>query len=153
MSETTNLLSRKGRLGQRDYWIGIGVLLGARVAMAVLAVVRPDWDFVRHGDFLMVFIAIVMGKRMRDFGWSALWAIAAVVILSFVVPVAQMIVWPHPHDPSNPVGAVNPLTGLGVSLALLVLVVALGLKRGDPGPNRFGRGPVDAKLAEQIGAF
>ena len=153
MPEAIHLLSRKGRLRRKDHWIAVGLLVGTRIALAAAAVLRPDWDWTRHADFLILFIAFAMGKRMRDFGWSALWAIGAVLLLSFVVPLVQVVAWPYPHAPSNPGGALHPLTGVAIAAALLALIVALGIEKGDPGPNRFGRGPADAALARQIGAF
>jgi uncharacterized membrane protein YhaH (DUF805 family) len=150
MPAANNPFSIKGRLGQQPYWLLVGMILAARILAAVVVVFRPDWTLLLKTDFLLVFLALLVGKRMRDFGLSALWGWAGVLLISFVLPIASLIIWQPSLDPADPFSIFPEWVGLLVFVLLLGLIIWVGVKKGDPGPNRFGDaggGPAPEKLA------
>lgn len=82
------LLSPKGRIRRRDYWLGILalVILGALSAFMELLVGLPFLSYISGLFFLYVFV-VLMIKRLHDLdrtGWFSL--------LAFI-PVLGALVW------------------------------------------------------------
>ncbi len=93
-------------------------------------------------DFLIIAVALLVGRRMRDFGWSPWLGVLGVALISLALPVATLIIW----LPSGPLSAGTPVPpGVGwvPTVLLLALVAAVRSKSGDPGPNRYGEAPSD----------
>jgi uncharacterized membrane protein YhaH (DUF805 family) len=140
MPAPNNPFSFSGRLGQKPYWQLIGTILTLRVLAIFALILWPDLTFLSKTDFLLVFVAILVGKRMRDFGVSAIWGWVGVVTISLVLPIVSLIIWP-PEDMADILDILPPWVGLVIFGSLLGLITWVGLKKGDPGPNRFGEAP------------
>jgi uncharacterized membrane protein YhaH (DUF805 family) len=132
-----NPFSLSGRLGQKLFWPWAGAIVGFRLVASIIVSIRPDWTFLRRTDFLLIFLAILVGRRMKDFSVHPAWGWLAIALISFVVPVGSIFLWP-PHAPAGPLDIVPNWVGLLTFVALLALIVSVGLKKGDPGTNRFG---------------
>lgn len=129
--------SPKGRLGQKSYWINVGIILGIRFAAAAASIYRPDWDFVRHMDFLLVLVAILVGKRMKDFGMAPYWGWLAMATISLGIPIVAVVYSPVTPNPADPLDIYPSWVGL-IGVSVLALVVFVGLRKGDAGVNRYG---------------
>jgi uncharacterized membrane protein YhaH (DUF805 family) len=153
MLASDNPFAIRGRLGQKVYWQFVGTILTIRILAVVVVMFRPDWAFLLRTDFLIVAIALLIGRRMRDFGVSAAWGWAGVAVISLILPLALAILWPHPHDPADPLDILPAWAGLLVFVSLLGLIIWVGSKEGDAGPNRFGdpaTGTTRANIATRI---
>ena len=132
-----NPFSLKGRLGPKLYWPWAGAIIGFRFVTSIVVAVMPDWSFLLRTDFLLIFLAILVGRRMKDFGVHPAWGWLAIAIISFAVPIGSMALWP-PQPGAGPFDVLPGWVGLLIMVALLALIISVGLKKGDPGPNRFG---------------
>lgn len=140
MSLANNPFSSWGRLDQKRYWLIAGLILALRIGMGVAIAFRPEWASSAGSlDFLILLLAIAIGKRMKDFGVSPWWAWLSVLLISVVLPIAGLIV--EKRD-AGAAAAPSGLIGLLTFALLMALVVFAGVKKGDPGPNRFGEAPV-----------
>jgi uncharacterized membrane protein YhaH (DUF805 family) len=140
MAATENLWSIKGRLARKPYWQLVGTILAVKTAATIALALNPSWTILRNTDFLMILLAIAIGKRMRDFGVSASWGWMAVLIISFVLPIASIFIWP-PENPTSILDVIPGWVGLIIFVSLVTLIVWVGVKKGDSGPNRFGEAP------------
>jgi uncharacterized membrane protein YhaH (DUF805 family) len=139
--------SLKGRVGRKTYAQWVGAILAFRIAAAVVVAFRPDWVFLIRTDFLLIVIAIFTGKRMKDFGMAAAWGWIAVLLISFVLPIGGMILLPQPHVSDDPFSLLPFWVGIASTVLLFALVIVVGIKKGDPGPNRYGDPPDEAAAA------
>lgn len=113
---------------------GSWAFLAIRI-LAIVVMIRPDWTFLLKTDFLIAFLALLVGKRMRDFGVSAVWGWVGVAVISVILPIVTLIVWPNPRDAADPLDIVSPLVGLLIFALLLGLIVWVGLKKDDAAPT------------------
>jgi len=141
MAASAHPWSFRERLAPRAYWINVAIILGIRVAAAVAITYRPDWDVLRHLDYLLMLLAVMIGRRMKDFGVAPYWGWLAVAAISFVLPTVAIVTWPHPYDASRPLNVMSPIVGLITTVALLALIVAVGVRKGDARENRYGPSP------------
>lgn len=111
-----------------------------RIAAAVVVQFQPDWTFLLRTDFLLVLVAIMTGKRMKDFGVAPAWGWIAVFLFSFVLPIGAMFLSP-PSSTADPFSVVPYWVGLLTGGLLVVLIVVVGSKKGDAGANRYGDPP------------
>ena len=157
MNWQTLFLSPEGRIGQKDYWIGLLILFAVWVLSPVLHILAP-----------LVWLALlypwvcVIAKRLHDFGRSG-WLILvpfAIALIAFLLGLVFGGVsllsagWAAFNDGFEPSTWAVLLGALGIMLAFLciagvvklVFLLWVGLKSGDPAPNRFGPppGPVTA---------
>jgi uncharacterized membrane protein YhaH (DUF805 family) len=130
----------KGRLNRPAFWFIITIFLGLRIALAVYSSLRDNPDVLSHQSYLLVVVAGALGRRMRDFGWSALWAWAAMAIITIAVPVAVASSFGAATETAPEALA---LIGAFSTLPLILLVVLVGIRRGDAGRNKFGEPSVD----------
>ncbi len=136
MTASNSPFSFKGRLGQKLYWQLVGLILAVRIVAAVVVVFRPDWDFLLKTDVLILFIAILIGKRMKDFGLAPYWGWIGVFCISIVLPIVSLILWP-PAKNARGLDLIQPWVGWVILALLLALIISVGLKKGDNGPNRY----------------
>lgn len=131
-----------GRLGRKRYFQWVGSIMAFRLVAAVTVAVRPDWVFlIKGGDFLLVLIAIMTGRRLKDFGVAPAWGWIAVALISFVLPIGGMFMWPQPPNAADPLSIIPFWVGWLTTILLLMLIAAVGAKKGDQGPNRYGDPP------------
>lgn len=141
------VLSPKGRLSRKTYAQWVGTILAFRIGAAVVVAIRPDWVFLLKTDFLLILVAILTGKRMKDFGMAAAWGWIAVLLISFVLPIGGMILLPQQSVAGDPFSLLPFWVGIASTVLLFALVIAVGIKKGDPGPNRYGDPPDEAAAA------
>jgi uncharacterized membrane protein YhaH (DUF805 family) len=150
LSAYNSPFSLEGRLGRKPYFQWVGSIVAFRIIAAVTVVFRPDWIFlIKGGDFLIILIAILTGRRMKDFGVAPAWGWIAVALISFVLPIGGMILWPQPFNAADPLSIIPSGVGLLTTILLLVLIITVGARRGDVGPNRYGDPPDDAATATE----
>lgn len=131
------------RLNRPAYWMFICIFLGVRIGAVVLTEMGYASDLLRHMDFILFFVASVMGARLRDFGWSAFWGWAGVAVFSFVIPIGiisilKPVVLPN-GELTGSAGSYNILLS---TLPFFALILAVGLPPSDPnseygGPSRY----------------
>ena len=118
------MLSSTGRLSRRAFLLAAAflLLLAAGYEAGVVGVLHWRLGWIAYPALLFP-TACILSKRLHDRGRAGWWA--------FVVVGALIAVWPSPQTPVGYVGA-----------AILALgFVELGLRPGEPGPNRFGSNP------------
>jgi uncharacterized membrane protein YhaH (DUF805 family) len=146
MDWQTLFLSVNGRMGQKDYWVGVGILFVLGLVLSNVPIARNLWPLAS-----IYFAVCVYGKRLHDIGQSA-WMVMvpfgimlASFVLAFVIGGAAFM--GAVSSSSSDTGAVlGGLAGLGVA-SILVLVAAvsvigwiiwLGTRPSDPLDNQFG---------------
>jgi uncharacterized membrane protein YhaH (DUF805 family) len=132
----------KSRAGQKEYWIGIAVLLVFGAALRVFG--------LNTGSALTVVWLLLWVRRLHDFGESGLWGLVPLgAMLVFAIGVfvvggpefnAAFAASSGRHH-----GFVTPAGTMMVAVFWLVMIfiqfgftVWLGLKRGDDGDNAYG---------------
>lgn len=144
--------SADGRIGQKDFWIGVLALLLMWFLAPVLHLLAPVIWLV-----VMYCWVCVFSKRLHDFGKSgwlillpvAVWTLALILAtifggLTVLGAIATgMTAGMHPGSWGVMLGALGiMLTMFGVAaLEKFVFVLWVGLSPGDPGENRFGSPP------------
>lgn len=133
------LLSFEGRIPRLPFWIAAAALnvvayLADRVALSLGG--NPAAAVVGLA-FLYPSLALAI-KRAHDRGHSDLYLLF-LFLPAFLVTVLQVLGY---LDSSGPVGPVLSILGLWVLIALIVLVIDLGLLRGQEGPNDHGPDPL-----------
>ncbi|HTO79662.1 MAG TPA: DUF805 domain-containing protein [Methylocystis sp.] len=148
MSKSNNTLSFGGRIDQRTYWIYVSTIMALKIIATIMVVTKPKWDIFRHTDFLLLILALIVGKRLRDFGYSALWGWGALAMTSLVIPLYGAIAFGNGQK--DFLQAIPPFVGLLNSAILIVFLVVVGVKKGDPETNRFGAPENDSRSKIQI---
>ncbi|MCZ8315862.1 DUF805 domain-containing protein [Phreatobacter sp.] len=133
------LLSFEGRIPRLPFWVAavalnIAAFLADRLAMALGG--NPAAAVVGLA-FLYPSLALAI-KRAYDRGHSDLYLLF-LFLPAFLVTVLQVLGY---LDSSGPVGPILSILGLWVLIALIVLVIDLGLLRGQEGPNAHGPDPL-----------
>lgn len=122
------MLSSTGRLSRAAFLAAAAVLLAVACAyeygLARGLGVRLGW--VAY-PLLLFPVACILSKRLHDRGRAGWWA--------FLVVWALIEAWPTPSN----------LFGYAALAVLTVTVLDLGLLPGEPGPNRFGANPAEAR--------
>ncbi|WP_445373476.1 DUF805 domain-containing protein [Photorhabdus tasmaniensis] len=124
--------SFKGRIGRREFWIGIGVCLA--LMFVVLTIQGMSSLTMHYAVFALVLVmypaAAIMAKRLHDRnkrgGWSLL------LLLAWLLIAAD---W----------GGMEPFWQWGIgrfipTLIIVMMVLDCGVFRGTDGPNQFGEG-------------
>ncbi|OCQ54372.1 hypothetical protein Ppb6_00274 [Photorhabdus australis subsp. thailandensis] len=128
--------SFKGRIGRREFWIGIGVCLALMLVIFTIQGMGylPMHYAVFAVGLVMYPAAAIMAKRLHDRnkrgGWSLLLLLAWLLIA---------VDW----------GGMEPFWQWGIgrfipTLIIVMMVLDCGVFRGTDGPNRFG------KVAEKV---
>jgi uncharacterized membrane protein YhaH (DUF805 family) len=149
-------LSAEGRIGQKDYWIGVLILFAIWVVSHLAHVLAPLIWLV-----LIYPWVCVIAKRLHDFnksGWMILIPICVGVtafLLAVIVGGAAAIgavIAAYNDSAVDTGGWMAVASAFGVALAFLglaflvklIFLLWVGLARGDPGPNRYGPAPGEA---------
>jgi uncharacterized membrane protein YhaH (DUF805 family) len=133
------LLSFEGRIPRLPFWIAaVGLNIAAFLAdRAAMAVGGNPAAAVVGLTFLYPSLALAI-KRAHDRGHSDLYLLF-LFLPAFLVSLLQVLGY---LDSSGPVGPILSVLGLWVLVALIVLVIDLGLLRGQEGPNAHGPDPL-----------
>ena len=153
MDWQTLFLSAEGRIGRKDFWIGVLILFAVWAIAPVVHILAPlIW-------LLLVYPWVcVFAKRLHDFGKSA-WLIAlpfavGAVCLSLGVMFGGLAalgsVWSLAYGAENPSAWAMMISGFGIMFAFVCLaglvklafLLWVGLSPGDPAANRYGPAPV-----------
>lgn len=127
------------RLNRPAYWMFICIFLGVRIGAVVLTEMGYASDLLRHMDFILFFVASIMGARLRDFGWSAFWGWAGVAVFSFVIPIGIIEILKPVVLPEGWLsGAAGNYGLLFSTIPFFALVAAIGLPPSDPN-SKYGR--------------
>lgn len=142
------LLNPNGRIAQREFWIGVLVLIGGNILSGVLpAVGGLLWLF-------LIYVGVcVYGKRLHDTGRSAWlhvipWGIT--ILLSTIGGVLMggaILSAVLSGDEVNPWAFITAGSGFAVMMGLsnlvwLVYTLWVGLSAGQAGANAYGPAPV-----------
>ncbi|WP_158816505.1 DUF805 domain-containing protein [Methylocapsa sp. S129] len=132
-------------MARKPYWIGIGFLIVVQVVATNAAPEDSGWALL--SDFDDILVAALVGRRMRDFGWSPFWAWLGVAFIQMAIPLAFIMEAKQSETnlaffPDIPPAAQN-LT----AVLFYILIGFAGFVRGDPGPNRFGPAPSEGAPA------
>lgn len=123
-------------MSKRHYWIWYALIavatpkLSSAAPTAALAIVLLIWQIAA-----LVFVTILTGKRLRDFGWSAKWAWGvAVVWLNLQI---GFEIYPELF---NKYVSIDQATWMAIGL-LFVWHLVVGLIKGDKDRNKYGPAP------------
>ena len=117
----------------------ICLFLGIRIGAVVLVEMGYASDLLRHLDFILFFVASVMGARLRDFGWSAFWGWAGIAVVSFAIPIGVIQIFKPEILPTGELtGSARSYTTLFSTLPFFALIVAIGLPPSDPN-SKYGK--------------
>lgn len=137
-------LDANGRIGQKDYWIGVGILFAANLILSWIPLLG-----------LVVTIAVIYGgvcvssKRLHDIGksgWLAavpygVWGAAVILSLaSFFGGIVSTASYGHDFGVMTGIGGMVGLWSLAF-LVNIAFVIWLGVTAGDPDENGYGTPP------------
>lgn len=139
----TLFLEANGRIGQKDYWIGIGILFAAGLVLSWIPLIGTLVSLAS-----IYFGICVSSKRLHDMGKSGWLAAipygvtALAVVLSAMTFVGGIVSTGYGNDYGAlaGMGAAGGVWGLAV-LINLGFLVWLGITRGEPGDNVYGPPP------------
>lgn len=154
MNWTHLLFDPKGRIGQKDYWIGVAVLIGGNIVAGILPVI----GFLLSLGLIWVGAA-VYGKRLHDAGKTAwlhaipwglnvlTWILAFMMFGAALVPLIMTgVTGGEPTDAEAFALVGSAFGAFGVlSLGLLVwagYTIWVGVLTPDAGANPYGPAPV-----------
>ena len=139
-----------GRTTRRTYAITTLLLLaggwfGHLLAEAIgraMPWLMPDVATVAYVAQLALawLLLTVAARRLHDFGRSGWWQLGVYAVMIGCMAISE----PNWADALGIGEIAAGLAELAAYVIYLGFLVALGLIRGDPGPNRFGSGPVGA---------
>ncbi|WP_019962409.1 DUF805 domain-containing protein [Woodsholea maritima] len=145
------LLDPKGRIGQKNYWIGVAILLGGNIILGGIPFI--GWMIW----ILLVFCGVcVYGKRLHDAGRSAWlhaipWAVTLLlgliaVMIGGAAVISMIMAGDHLSDKQALVHVGGAMFGaLSVSSLGLVVWIAytlwVGLLPSQAGDNAYGPQP------------
>ena len=136
-------LSANGRIGQKDFWIGVLILFVAGIVLGWIPLV---------GDLLRLALlyagVCLYSKRLHDFGKTGWLAavpyglLALAILISIFMGTAAVL----GAASGTAVGTTGALAAAGmigllwmlVGLVCLGFLLWVGLTRGDPAPNQYG---------------
>jgi uncharacterized membrane protein YhaH (DUF805 family) len=144
MDWQTLFLKVEGRMGRKDYWIGMGILFVAGLIFSNIPVLDTLWPLAS-----VYFGVCVYGKRLHDIGQSAWLVLLPFGIMVLATAIAAMLggaaLLGAAASDSNAAG-IGALAGLGVAsliviaggLAALGWVIWLGTRETQAEDNQFG---------------
>ena len=152
MDWKTLYLDPKGRIGQKDFWLGILIIIGVAIviglvlhfALARLPIIGQIFSLV-----LLVPYYCLATKRLHDFGKPDLFA--QIVIALNAITTIIGIVMTGAITAATVAASTTGVVGAGMGTAMLVGTLSLitglvtlafvlwaGLTKGDPAPNAYG---------------
>lgn len=156
MDWQTLFLKLEGRIGKKDFWVGVGILIIASMILSGVPVIGQIWGLAS-----VYFGMAVLGKRLHDIDRTA-WLAAIPFLLMIFGPVLAFMMGGATIFASGLAGldgaaGLGLLAGLGVGVLVLFagvavflgMVVWLGITDGTPETNQFGP-PRDVPLVTAI---
>ena len=146
-------LSAEGRIGQKDYWIGVLILIGLWIVSHLAHIFAPLIWLVLIWPWICVY-----AKRLHDFNKSG-WMILLPVVVGCVCLIGAIViggaaalgaVFAAFNEGGSDTGTwMAVLSALGVAAAFLgvagvvklIFLLWVGLSTGDAAPNRYGPPP------------
>ena len=135
----------QGRSSRKEYWIGVALLLIVGIGLAYANVGGAS------GATTFLWI-LIWNRRLHDIGKSG-WIILAPLGLMIAVAIAGALLggnellkaFEYSQKGTGPVTDRGATLFVGLVLALLAIqfgfTIWLGIRKGDPGNNRFGPPP------------
>jgi uncharacterized membrane protein YhaH (DUF805 family) len=145
MDWQTLFLSAQGRIGKKDFWIGVGALFLAGMIFAQVPLLKTLWPLAS-----IYFAVCVYGKRLHDIGQSAWLVLIPTGIMIVAITLAAVLggaaLLGGASTGSDALTAAGGLAGLGLAgLAMLAGVAAsigwiiwLGTRESEATENQFG---------------
>ena len=126
-------LSPKGRASRREYWL-LGVLPVTLVSVALGWIPLVGWALTVAAFWALLALGI---KRFHDRGYSGWWSVAG--IIPGIAGSALLISWLVSSNPKDLEAASWAYVIAGIIFVLQMALVLL--RRGQPGPNKYGPDP------------
>ncbi|MCR5084222.1 MAG: DUF805 domain-containing protein [Succinivibrionaceae bacterium] len=138
---TDGLINFKGRACRSEYW---WFFLFSILVTITLGLLPDSVSIVARGASYVFFIAMLTAgsRRLHDLGHSGLWMIFY-VIAYLVLAVASALILVYNDDNPPDILLLAIAGSLLVDLAFLVVF----MRRGNPGPNRYGSDPLEDPVA------
>lgn len=156
MDFTNMLFSPNGRIGQKEYWVGIMIIILGNILAGMIPIL---------GTILwlgLIYVGVcVYGKRLHDIGKTAwihalVWGVSiALTVLAFAFAGGSLLAAGLNNNEVDAAavlaasGSLLLFTGLG-SLIWLGYTIWLGVIEGEAGPNRYGQPPVRTISSEPV---
>lgn len=146
MNVQTLLLSPRGRIRRRDFWIGFAIVMAGSFLIGLIPIVGPILGFVMLWPQICIH-----AKRLHDMGWSAwIMLVPAAVTLTCMILVAingGAALLTAPPAEAFAVAALPEMDAARLYLAIAMLfglafLLWVGLSKGNRRDNRFGRAPL-----------
>lgn len=145
MDWQTLFLKVEGRIGRKDYWIGVGILFVVGLVLGNVPIIKMVWPLAS-----IYFAVCIYGKRLHDIGQSA-W----MVLLPFGILIGASILAAvlggaallgASSTGTDQAAVLGGLAGLGIAsliffagaLASLGWVIWLGTRDTQAEENQFG---------------
>ena len=128
-----------GRLPRKPYWIAISFFVGAQLLATKAA--PEDSGLAFLSDFGDILVAALIGRRMRDFGWSPFWAWLGIAVIQIAMPLALIVETKRSEATLSFFPDIPPAAQNLTSVLFYILIAFAGFVRGHSGPNRFGPAP------------
>ncbi|WP_369060846.1 DUF805 domain-containing protein [Caulobacter sp. 73W] len=139
-----------GRIGQKDFWIGLLILVGANILAGMI-------PFIGWIAWLVIFWGAVAltAKRLHDFGKSGWLQVIPMALCTVIGTIGVMMtgvgilmsgLWGA--DPTMLFAAFAGFFGLFGFMGLIYLAFLLwvGLSTGDAGANQYGPAPLHSQF-------
>jgi uncharacterized membrane protein YhaH (DUF805 family) len=134
MSESGNLFGRSPQLNRKHFWIWIGCLVVAKLAIDFGFMLSPALRSLTSVDtVIVIFIALAIGARFRDAGWPRWLGIVLTLLIMLVLPVALMFAVLMQNGgidmpAADPVDAFPWYVGWPSTICMIVLIVIAGTR-------------------------
>jgi uncharacterized membrane protein YhaH (DUF805 family) len=129
MSESYNLFSRSSQLNRKHFWIWIGCLVAAKLAVDVGLILSPELHFLSSVDTVMViFIAVAIGARFRDIGWPRWLGIVLTLLIMLVLPLVLLFAVLMQKGGIDTIDALPSYVGWSSTFCMIVLIVIAGTR-------------------------
>jgi uncharacterized membrane protein YhaH (DUF805 family) len=141
------LFGLQGRVGRRQFWLGLVIIAAVEIALyLVLGVpLSTDASLDRRARILQAIIQLlglyplvaIVVKRLHDRNQPTAWAglIVAVTLVTTVIDLLGLA------DDPDKMGFGMLVFGLIVLVIGLGFLIELGFRRGTAGPNQYGPEP------------
>lgn len=145
MDWKTLFLSAQGRIGKKDFWIGMGLLFVAGLISGQIPVISSLWPLAS-----IYFGVCVGGKRLHDIGKSAWLMLVPMGIILAAYALGALLggaaFLGMAATGSDSAAVLGGIAGLGLAglivfagfVASVGAVIWLGVQDGDSQENRFG---------------